>query len=61
MNEEAKIRIWTLYLTTVVGWQFHPGIQKHNATLTIQQCADIADAMLKQTEERWPTGQQSDK
>ena len=46
MTEEEKVA-WIEYFSCVVGWTFHPGYYRENATKpTLEQCADVADEML---------------
>lgn len=58
MNEEERKRYWALFYTTIVGWNMHPGYAKIAEELKTHHAELIADTMLKQMEERWPTGQQ---
>lgn len=50
MNDQT---IWDDFFCTLVGWTTHPGYNRENATpLTIEQCADMADEMMRIRNER---------
>lgn len=53
MQETEKRQMWALYLATVVGWKLHP---RNETKWTVEECAQTADAMLRETEERWDIG-----
>jgi len=46
MDEEEQ-RVWDDFFCTLVGWTYHPGYYRENATMpTLEGCADEADKML---------------
>ena len=50
MDEQA---VWDDFLCTLVGWTTHPGYYRENATKpTLEECADLADEMLRISKER---------
>lgn len=39
---------WDVYYQMIVGWQFHPGYLRDNATpLSLEECAELADRMME--------------
>lgn len=45
--------VWDVYFSTLVGWQLHPAHKRYNnLTLTLNECADLADEMVRIKEER---------
>jgi len=50
MDEQA---VWDDFFCTLVGWTTHPGYYRENATKpTLEECADLADEMLRISKER---------
>ncbi len=46
---------WDIYYAQICSWGLHPGWQKYATKApTIEECAEMADAMLEQRKERWP-------
>jgi len=47
------MEVWDLYFAAIVGMAIHPGFNRDNATkLSISECANLADDMLKEREKR---------
>lgn len=45
--------VWDLYFSTLCSWHLHPGYLREGAVKpTLEECADIADEMLKIRDER---------
>ncbi len=43
-----SITVWDIYFANLVAMQEHPGYNRENATKrTLEECAEIADEMLK--------------
>jgi hypothetical protein len=52
MSEE-EIAAWDIYFAEIVGWTYHPGYFRENATKpSLVECAHIADEMLFARRER---------
>jgi hypothetical protein len=53
MSEDEKAA-WDIYFAEVVGWTFHPGYFRENATKpSLIECAHIADEMVFARRERF--------
>jgi len=55
--------IFDFYFASIVGWQYHPGNRRDGVFLSLDECAQIAEQMLRVRNKRfgeleWP-GQQS--
>ncbi len=49
---------WDMYLAGVMSISMHPGTTRDEAKpKTVQECADIADAMLRERDERIMRGE----
>jgi len=47
------LEIWDLYFAGLVAMSLHPGFSRPDTEeITIQDCADIADEMMKEREKR---------
>jgi hypothetical protein len=47
------MEVWDLYFSALCSWVLHPGYLREGAVRpSIEQCAEIADAMLKVRNER---------
>lgn len=45
-NDEQ--RLWDIFFQGIVGWQQHPGYARNNVEpLTLEECAELTDAMIK--------------
>lgn len=45
--------VWDLYFSGLVGWALHPGYMKDGRrTMSLEQCADLADEMMIVRRER---------
>ena len=55
--------LWEMYFMNVTGWSMHPGYLKEHGRNqpTLEDCAAIADEMVRLTEERqlWHGSEQS--
>lgn len=59
------MEVWDLYFASVVTMSLHPGYEREGANrLTLRECADLADRMVRLRGERelkelgvWPDGQ----
>ena len=50
MDDKAS---WDLYFAGIVGWTLHPGYLRENAERpNLEECAKLADEMLKIKQER---------
>lgn len=50
-NKEQQL--WDIFFSGVVGWQLHPGYGRENVEpMTLEECAELVDAMLKVRYER---------
>ncbi len=50
---------WDLYFCSLAGWTLHPGYKRPGtSSLTIMDCAQLADQMLLERRRRWPDGEQ---
>lgn len=53
MNEEEQ-KVWDDFYGTLVGWTYHPGYYRENATKpTLEKCADVADRMIEVRRKRF--------
>jgi hypothetical protein len=47
------MEIWDLYFAQVVGMNLHPGTSREGAKhLSLEECADLVDEMMRIREER---------
>jgi hypothetical protein len=47
------MEVWDLYFCQVVGMNLHPGTSREGAKhLSLEECADLVDEMLRIREER---------
>ena len=46
------MEVWDIYFSGLVGWSWHPGYLKGDVRPSIEDCADIADEMMKVREKR---------
>lgn len=47
MNPKYTV-VWCMFYSSVVSMQYHPGNVRDQKSLSLEQCADIADEMLEQ-------------
>ena len=46
--DEHEQAVWDDFYGTIVGWTFHPGYYRENATQpTFEECAIYADRMMQ--------------
>ena len=54
MIEMDRKIAWDIYFGGIMSINYHPGTTKENAKrLSIEECAQIADAMLKERDKRF--------
>lgn len=54
--------VWSMYFASITSFQYHPG-NPSIGRLSLEECAEIADKMVKLQHERfqkWPGSQQSE-
>lgn len=52
---DPSFDVWDMYFSGIVGWGLHPGYLKYEPDddkMTLDDCADLADRMMKVREER---------
>ena len=53
VEELETFQQWDIYFASLAGWMLHPGYQREDTTVpTIQQIADMCDAMMEERNAR---------